>query len=160
MSQFDPQTFLDATLSEPTERRVPLPVECPGTSDGLYTAVIGEVKARAWESKKPDAKIKSGVAWDVPLEFQIPQQLQDALKYSPTFTFTDSVMLELNDQGLIDNSQGRNRRLRMYREAADLNKPGDKFNARMLQGKVVKVKLDHEMYQGNPMERVSNVLKG
>lgn len=159
-SAFDPNTFLDATLDQPTEKRPPLPVECPGTSDGLYTAVIGEVKARAWDSKKPDAKVKSGIAWDVPLELQIPQELQLALKYQPTFTLTDGFIIDLNEQGMIDNSPGKNRRLRIYREATDMNKPGDSFSARKMQGKLVKVKLSHEIYQGSPFERVDNVLKG
>lgn len=159
MSAFDPQTFLDATMTEPTERRVPLPVECPGTADGLYTAVIGEVKARAWDSKKADAKVKSGIAWDVPLELQIPQQIQDSLKYQPTFTLTDGFIVDLNEQGMIDNAPGRNRKLRIYREACDLNKVGDVFSARKMQGKLVKVKISHEMYEGNPFERVDNVLR-
>lgn len=158
-TSFDPQSFLDATLSAPSERRIPLPVECPGTTDGLYTAIIGEVKARVWDSKKADAKVKSGIAWDVPLDLQIPDQIQRELKYSPTFTLKDSVMLNLNDQGMIDNAPGRNPRLRMYREAADLNKPGDVFSAKLLQGKVVKVKISHEMYQNAPFERVDNVLR-
>lgn len=158
-SQFDPQRFLEATLDTPTEKRPPLPVECPGTNDGFYTAVIGEVKARTWDSKKPDAKVKAGIAWDVPLELQIPQQLQDLLKYSPTFTLTDGFIVDLNEQGMIDNSPGRNRRLRNYREACDLNKVGDVFSAKKMQGKVVKVKLSHEMYQGAAFERVDNVLK-
>lgn len=159
MSAFDPQTFLDATLSAPTEKRPPLPVECPGSPDGTYTAVIGEVKARAWEAKKPDAKVKSGVAWDVPLELQIPAQIQESLKYQPTFTLTDGFIVDLNEQGMIDNSPGRNRKLRAYREACDLNKVGDVFSARKMQGKLVKVKISHEMYEGTPFERVDNVLR-
>lgn len=159
VSQFDPTAFLDATLSAPSEKRPPLPVEAPGTSDGFYTAVIGEVKARVWNSTKPDAKVKSGIAWDVPLDLQIPQQVQEQLKYTPTFTIRDSIMLNLTDQGTIDNAPGKNPRMRMYREACDLNKPGDVFSARLMQGKVVKVKITHEMYQGSPVENVKEVIK-
>lgn len=157
-SQFDPALFLDATLDQPTEKRPPLPVECPGVSDGLYTAIIGEIAARAWQGKKDPTK--SGIAWDVPLLIEVPQQLQEALKLQPQLTLRDSIMVDLNEQGMIDNSPGKNRRLRIYREATDLNKPGDVFSARKMQSKVIKVKLSHELYEGQPVERIDNVLRG
>jgi len=156
-SQFDPATFLDATIDQPTEKRPPLPVECPGTSDGLYTAVVGEVGARAWQGKKDPTK--SGIAWDVPLQIEVPGQLQADLKLQPQLTLRDSIMVDLTEQGTIDNTPGKNRRLRTYREACDMNKPGDVFSARKMQGRVVKVKISHEIYEGQPVERIDNVLK-
>lgn len=150
-SIFDPTAYLDATLEAPTEKRPPLPV-------GDYTAVIGEVTARAWQGKKDPSK--SGIAWDVPLTLEIPADIQASLGLSTaTLQLTDSVMLDLTDGGLIDNGPGRNRRLRMYREAVDLNKAGDTFSARLMQGKVVKVKLSHEEWEGNIQERVAGVVK-
>lgn len=158
VSAFSPEQFLDATLDAPTEKRPPLPIECPGASDGLYTAVIGEVKSRKWQGRK-DAS-KSGIAWDVPLTISVPQQLADALKLDKAeITLGDSVMIDVTEQGTIDNTPGKNRRLRLYREATDMNKPGDRFSARMMQGKVIKVKLEHEMYEGQPVERINTVLK-
>lgn len=150
-SIFDPTTYLDATLETPTEKRPPLPV-------GDYTAVIGEVTARAWQGRKDPSK--SGIAWDVPLTLEIPADIQASLGLPvATLQLTDSVMLDLTDGGLIDNGPGRNRRLRMYREAVDLNKAGDTFSARLMQGKVVKVKLYHEEWEGSLQERVAGVAK-
>lgn len=150
-SIFDPTAYLDATLEAPTKKRPPLPV-------GDYTAVIGEVTARAWQGKKDPSK--SGIAWDVPLTLEIPADIQASLGLSvATLQLTDSVMLDLTDGGLIDNGPGRNRRLRMYREAVDLNKAGDTFSARLMQGKVVKVKLSHEEWEDNIQERVAGVVK-
>lgn len=157
MSQFDPNSFLDATLSEPTERRDPLPVENPATTDKMYTALVGEIKARAWQGREDPTK--SGIAWDVPLEVQVPSQLQQEKGLPPTITVRDSIMLDLTPGGTIDNAKGKNNRLRMYRDAVDLNKPGDKFSARLMQSKVVKIKINHEVYQGNPQERVGAVMK-
>ena len=148
MSQFDPNLFLDATLDEPTEKRPPLPI-------GDYTAVVGEVTARAWTGKADPTK--SGIAWDVPLTIEVPADLQASMGLPPNITLKDSVMLDLTPSGLIDNGVGKNRRLRIYREALDLNKPGDKFSARMMQGRILTVKVSHDLWEGQPVERVAGV---
>lgn len=155
-SAFDPKSFLDATISTPLERRDPLPVENPETSDKLYFGVIGEINSRAWQGKKDPTQ--SGIAWDVPIEIQIPGSLQ-AAGMPPTLTIKDSIMIDLTAGGTIDSGKGKNNRLRMYREAVDLNKPGDSFSARALQGKPVKVKINHDSWEGTIQERVAGVLK-
>lgn len=149
-SSFDPATFLDATLTEPTEKRPPLPV-------GDYTAVIGAVTARTWQGKQ-DAT-KSGIAWDIPLTIDVPAEIQVQLKMdTSTLTLKDSVMLDLTENGTIDNAPGKNRRLRAYREATDMNKPGDVFSARKMEGRVITVKISHDMWEGQPVEKVSGVV--
>lgn len=151
MSQFDPNSFLDITLTEPTEKRPPLPV-------GDYVAVIGEVKSRTWQGKKDPTK--SGIAWDVPLAVEVPPLIREAMKISTdTLTLRDSIMLDLTAGGTIDNAPGANRRLRMYREACDLNKPGDTFSGRAMQGRPIKVRVSHEIYEGQPVERVEAVTR-
>ena len=101
MSMFNPDTFLDATLDAPTEKRPPLPV-------GDYVAVIGEVSARAWQGKKDPTK--SGIAWDIPLSVEIPAEVQASLKLTQSnLTMTDSIMLDITESGTIDNSPGKNR---------------------------------------------------
>jgi hypothetical protein len=150
MSFFDPATFLDATLDTPTEKRPPLPV-------GDYTGVIGEVTARAWQGKADPTK--SGIAWDVPLLIEVPAELQASMGLPSTITLKDSVMLDLTPDGMIDNGVGRNRRLRLYREAVDLNNAGDKFSARVMQGRTVLVKVSHELWEGQPVERVTSVAR-
>ena len=150
-SSFDPSLFLDASISEPTVKRPPLPV-------GDYLGVIGEVTARNWTGKKDPSK--SGVAWDVPLVIEVPAEVQASLGLiSSTLQFKDSIMLDLTPNNALDNAPGRNGGLRRYREACDLNKPGDSFSARQMTGKVVKVKITHELYNDEIMERVSGVTK-
>ncbi len=151
MSMFNPDTFLDATIEAPTEKRPPLPA-------GDYTAVIGEVKSRAWQGKKDPTR--SGIAWDIPLTLEIPADVQTQLGLTqPTITLTDSIMLDLTDAGTIDNSPGKNRGLRNYREALDMNKAGDVFSARKMTGQAVRVKVKHELYEDQIMERVGGVAR-
>ena len=147
VSSFDPSLFLDATLDTPTERRNPLPVD-------EYVAVIGEISSRTWASKDGS---KSGIALDVPLLIETPAALQSDLNLPANLTVRDSIMLDLTPAGGIDNSQGKNSRLRLYREACDMNKPGDVFAPRKMQGTAVKVRIRHEPYQDMIQEKVAAV---
>lgn len=152
ISNFDPAMFLDTTLTEPTEKRDPLPI-------GDYKAVIGSLNPpRAWVGKSDPSK--SGYALDVPLVVDVPAELQAAQGLPPTLTLKDSIMLDLTEQGHLDNSKGKNRQLRNYREALDMNKPGDSFSFRRLEGQVITVKVGHEIYQDAPVERVVGVARG
>lgn len=148
-SQFSPETFLDMTMETPLERREPLPVED-------YTAVIGDVKSVAWNSKDGS---KSGVKLDVPLTIDIPATLQASLELPATLQIRDSIMLDLTDNGNIDMSKGKNNRLRQYREACDMNKVGDVFSPRKMTGQVIKVHVTHELYNGNILEKIGAVSK-
>ena len=149
MSTFNPESFLDITLTEPTVKRPPIPV-------GDYTAIVGEVKSRSWQGKKDPSK--SGIAFDIPLEVQLPDTVASMVGQS-TIRVTDSVMLDLNEGGSLDNSPGKNRRLRLYREALDMNKPGDSFSPRQMQGRMIKVKIKHEEYEGDLYEKVDGVAR-
>lgn len=150
-SIFDPNLLLDATIDAPTEARPPLPVQD-------YTAIIGEIAARQFQGKKDPSK--TFTAWDVPLTLQIPVEVQQQLGIElAELKLTDSIMLDLTESGTLDNSLGKNGKLRMYREALDMNKPGDTFSARKMQGQVVTVRVNHEDYEGRLMERVGKVAR-
>ena len=157
MSVFDPQAFLDAQQTEVNEKRPAIPTENPDSTDGCYTAVIGEIKADSGTIGKGDRTGQPWISMVIPLKMQLPAQIQ-ALGLPPEFQLTDRAFLDLTPQGGIDNSKGKNRAQRAYREAAGLNKPGEPFAWRMLQGKVVKVKVAHEMYEGNVVEKVAAIL--
>jgi len=159
MSAFDPNLFLDAQISEVNERRPPLPAENPASSDGCYIATIGEVTAKSGTIEKGDKTGQPWLAMSVPLKIDVPPQLRDTLKLPPAVTLTDMAFIDLTPQGAIDNSPGRNGKQKSYREACDLNKPGDVFSWRQLQGRMVKVKIKHDMYEGQIQERVGMLLK-
>lgn len=158
-SAFDPAQFLDAQVTEVNERRNPLPVENPADEGGLYTAVIGEITTASGIIGKGDNAGKPWVSMVIPLKLQIPAQLQEALALPKELTVTDRAFLDLTPQGQLDNAPGRNRAQKNYRDATGLNNPGEPFAWRMLSGKVVKVKISHEMYNNVPQERIAMIAK-
>ena len=159
MSVFDPNTFLDAQTTEVNEKRPPIPTDNPDEPNGLYTAIIGEIKTAAGTISKGERVGQPWIQMLVPLKLQLPPEVQ-ALGLPPEFQLTDRPMLDITAQGSLDNSKGKNNAQRVYREATGLNKPGEPFAWRMLTGKVVKVKLTHEMYNNSPVEKVAAILPG
>lgn len=148
---FNPAQFVDMEISTELVKRPPLP-------EGDYMAMIGEVNAAPWASKTDTSK--SGIRYVVPLKLQVPPDVKASLGIdADTIQLTDSIMLDLNENGGIDTSPGKNNGLRRYREALGMNKAGEPFSARRMQGQPLIVKLKHEMYEGEVQERISGVAK-
>jgi hypothetical protein len=148
--QFDPAQFVDMETDVALEKRPPLPV-------GDYTALIGEVTCVPWSSQ---AKGTSGLRYVVPLKLQVPPSVKEELKLnSDTIQLTDSIMLDQNENGTLDFSPGKNGYLRKYREALGQNVPGEKWSARRMSGQPILVKVKHDVYQGEPVERIDGVAK-
>jgi len=146
-SVFDPNQFLDVTIDEANTRRPPI------AANQDYEAEIGEIKTASGE--------KDGRKWLqmlVPLKISVPADQQASLG-TDTITLTDRVFIDLTDNGNIDNAVGKNRGQRAYRDATDLNVPGQAFNWRMLQGRRIKVRVTHEMYNNEVQERIGGVAK-
>lgn len=155
MSSFEPSTFMDATLSEPSVRRPPLPagIDVVGT--------LGEPKPREWT--KRDDPTKKGIAVDVTVEVDastLSPEIQAVLgSYTGKIILRDGIMLDTTPSGAIDTAPGKNTRLRQYREALDMNKPGDTFSFRQMQGRQIRVKIKHEIYENEPQERIQAVAR-
>jgi hypothetical protein len=156
-SQFDPNVFLDAQVTEVNEKRPPLPTENPEDPNGLYVAVIGEIKTDSGTIGKGDRIGQPWISMVIPLRIQVPAAVQ-GLGLPPELTLTDRAFLDLTPQGGLDNSKGKNRQQRAYRDATGMNVPGVPFAWRMLQGRTVKVKVTHELYEGNIQERPAQIL--
>lgn len=137
-SLFDPLTFLTQETTEAASKRPPLPV-------GDYTATVGEVKPRVWNSKDGS---RSGLALDIPLTVEVPAEVQAAFGIQPTLQLTDSVFVDTTEQGMMDWAPGKNRGLRYYREATGMNTAGQAFSLSKLTGHVVLVKIAHRMIEG------------
>ena len=159
MSMFDPNAFLDLEITEAFERRPALPVRD-------YPTLIQEVAARQWTSKdkyNDNGTLKSGVAYDLTLVVQVPMDIKEQIGLkTDTLTIKDSVMVDLNANGGLDTSPGANRQLRNYREALDMNKPGQAFRAREMAGRMVLLRIKHEEYpvgSGNLQEKPASVAK-
>lgn len=153
MTAFDPATFIDQTISEPSTKRPPLP------AGRDYIGVIGEPKPRPWQGKQDPSK--SGMAIDYPVTVDLSgyPDVKEKLGGLPQVTLTYSIMVDTTDAGLIDNSPGKNGRLRQFREALNLNKPGDTFSWRMAQGRSIKLKVKHREYQGDLYDEVDSVAR-
>lgn len=158
-SIFDPSVFLDAQTTESNEKRANIPVDNPDSTDGLYAALIGEIKTDSGTIGKGDRTGQPWISMVIPLRLQLGSAVQ-GLGLSAEFTVTDRAFLDLTPQGTLDQGKGKNNSQRKYREAAGLNKPGEPFAWRMLTGKMVKVKIVHELYEGNLIEKVNQILPG
>lgn len=152
MTQFDPSTFLDATTTEESVKRPPIPV-------GDYTGVIGDLAVRDWVSKTDPTK--SGKAVDVPITLDLPADVAESVGLNePTLKVKDGIMLDLTAAGSIDYSPGKNGKLRKYREATNNNKAGQPFSMRQLSGRVITVKIGHREYpegSGDLFEEVTGI---
>lgn len=155
---FDASAFLDLPVDTPMVKRPPLPA-----TD--YIATVKQVDARQWTSKdkvdEATGRLKSGIAYDVTLTLEVPEATRLALGLTnPTLELKDGIMLEMTPDGKgIDFAPGKNNQLRRYREALDMNKPGDVFRARDMAGKMLLVKIKHEEYpagSGDFFERVAS----
>jgi hypothetical protein len=147
MSNFDPNKFLDATITEVQTRRPNLP---PGID---LIGTIGEVKITPWQGKMDPSK--AGIRADVPITLDT-SMVKDQ---PPQVTITYGIMLDLNDAGLIDLSPGRNGKLRGFREALGMNAPGSAFNWRQVQGRQVRAKISHRSYENEIYDDISAVAK-
>lgn len=157
VSQFDPSVFLDAQITDANEKRPPLPVDNPDDANGLYLAVIGEIKTDSGTIGKGDNMGKPWVSMLIPLRLQIPPAVQ-GLGLPQELTITDRAFLDLTASGGLDNAKGKNRRQKDYRDATGTNVAGVPWAWRQLQGKTVKVKINHELYQDQIQERIGAIL--
>lgn len=156
-SVFDPNVFLDAQVDEVNEKRPTIPADNPDAEDGLYVSVIGEIKTDSGIIGKGDNIGRPWISMVIPHKLQFGAKVQE-LELPAEFQLTDRAFLDLTPEGSLDNSKGKNRDQRSYREATGLNVPGEPFAWRMLQGRVVKVKLAHELYEGRIVEKISQIL--
>lgn len=154
-SQFDPALFLDATTTEASVKRPPLP------AGQVFRGIVGEPKSRAWT--KRDDPSKGGIAIDVPIEIDLTPY-KEAL--GPDFfgidkvTLVDGIMVDMTvDQKGIDWSPGKNGKFRRWRDALNMNVAGEPFSPRMMQGRMVSVKISHRVHEGEIYDQVDSPVK-
>ena len=140
-SAFDLDSFMSASVNEPSVKRPPIP---KGT---VLQSVIEKAVPRQWTKK--DDPSKSGVAVDIfhKVDLSGNPDLVQLLGGLTSLQMKHGVMLDLTPDGKISNIAGANRGMRAYREALDLNKPGDTFNWNMVTGRFVKVKIGQRIDQ-------------
>lgn len=150
---FDPNAYLDATTTSASERRNPVP-------PGDYVSTIQNLEATRWQSKdkydERTGELKSGPKFNITHSIDLPESVQEVCGIKQLI-ITDGIMLDTTPEGQLDYSRGRNTRLRMYREATGLNRDGEPFSPRMLVGRMIKVKITHDLWQGNVQERIGAI---
>ena len=152
-SMFDPQSFLDAQITEVSVKRPPL------TAGIEIIGVITEVAARTWTGKKDPSQ--SGLAIDVKVEYDLKGSYpaEAAKTGADKLILSDSIMLNLTDSGAIDLAPGKNARLRQYRDALDMNKAGEVFAFRAMVGRPIRTKIKHVPYNGDILDNIDTVAK-
>ncbi len=137
-SIFNPDSFLDSTTTDALTRRPPIPA---GTE---LLGIIGEPKPRQSQGKKDPTATFTFL--DLPVEFDLTQNPQvRAHVGQDKVTLTYGFMVDITASGALDTAPGKNGRLRQLREALDMNKPGQTFNPRMLQGRQARFKISHRI---------------
>lgn len=153
MSQFDPNLLLDSTITQAFVKRPPIPagVELLG--------VIGKVEIKSGQQK--DDPSKTWIRLQIPVEFDLSQSPQVAalLQGFDKVTLTDGILLDVTEQGMIDQSPGKNGRLRRWRDALGMNQDGQAFSPRMMEGRPVKCKISQRMYEGETFDQIESIAK-
>lgn len=146
----DVKQFLNTQYQGGTNAVVRRPVPI-----GEYKAVVEDVDLEAFPGKKDPTKtyLRCTVSYRI-LDEEVIRKME-----RPTVTAVDGWLVDLTEGGDIDYSPDRNINLGRLRTATDCNKPGDAWSFPGFKGKVVKVKINHEMYDGEPRTRVANVVK-
>lgn len=154
-SSFDPSQFLDATTTEALVKRPPIP------AGSNLIGTITEIVTREWKSNKPEAKVKSGVAFDLKVEFDLTAYPEiQAVVNAPKVVLTPGIMIDLKeDHRTIDWGMGKNGSLRRWREALDMNKAGETFSPRQMVGRQVLAKIKHRVYEGEFYDEIDSVAK-
>lgn len=133
MSMFNPDTFLDQeTVAANDTSIIPCPV-------GDYPLTIVKLKPRPW-AKRDDPTV-NGVALDV--TFEVNDEEVKVTCQRDKVTVKMGVMLDMTDDGKLDEGKGKNVALGRLREAVSLNNPGEKFSFNMLLGRMLMGRITH-----------------
>lgn len=129
-SAFNAADFLAATTSEEGSTQLtPIP---PDT----YKAIIGEVTARPWESKKTG---KSGISCDIAFDIiDDNKTIEELIGRPPRVTqgyFMDLIPGTMRP----DYGKGKSVQLMRVREAVGQNIAGQAWNPKMLEGQVLQI---------------------
>jgi hypothetical protein len=147
MGTFDPNTFLDATMTEANSTES---IPCP---EGEYIAVANDEPAiRQFSGVKDPTKTYTSL--DIVWTIEDPQ-VAEITKRSPT-KVRQSLMLDMGQNGL-DMGPGKNIGLGRLREAVGLNVPGKPFSFRQLQGVQALVKVTNRTDGERVFDEVKSV---
>ena len=136
---FDPQSFLDAQITDSMDTKV---VPCP---QGEFTGVIDSIAPEQWKSGDgTQSGLKLVVQWLIE-----DQGVKDFLARD-TVKVKQQIFLDVTDDGKLDTGPQKNIGLGRLREAVDLNNKGQAFTFGMLPGRMAKVMVGHTPDRKDP----------
>ena len=146
----DAQALLDASITGANSTQmVPVPA-------GEYTGIIEEVEIRPWQGKHDPTKTGQKLDCKVIIDDEAVREELGRDKV----VMVHEVMLDLAADGMgLDMGKGKNVHLGRLREAVGLNDPAMPFGFRMLSGRALKVRVEHEIYNNEPQARIRAVTK-
>ncbi len=148
---FDPQNFLDgSTGGANSTKRLVVPA-------ATYPAFISDLKSRNGTVKKEGENF--GKPWTT---LEVSWQIDDGGILAATMeqqkvVVFQSIMLEFSETGALADGKGKNVKLGRLREAIGLNDGPVPW--RSFVGRPAVIKVEHEIYEGEPQARVTAVAK-
>jgi hypothetical protein len=144
----DVQQYMNSThQGENATKLTPIPV-------GDYKSVIQDVELESLQGKKDTSKVY--------LKCVVVHLLDDAALRTALgrekVTIRQDFLVDLTESGAIDFSKDKNIRLGRLRAACGLNDPQTPWSFPMFKGRVIKVKVGQEMYEGEPQSKVFNTV--
>lgn len=144
---FDPDAFMEEAVDNAMD------TEYINVPQGEHVAVCHDVlKPREYTDKNGDTNYVMDIVWSI---------TDDAVKAEvgrDLVTIKQSLYLDLNAEGKLDYSRGKNIALGKVREAVGLNQPGRPFSPGMLRGQgPVLVRVTHKAAKGDPTTVYANV---
>lgn len=144
----DVATLLNTKFAGPANsvKRTPVPV-------GEWKSRIDDVELETFPGRKDPSKVYLRCNVTHVIIDEAPEI--KALKREKV-VMVQQFLVDLTDSGSIDFSEERNITLGRLRAATGMNTPGAEWSFPAFKGKVVKVKVGHEMFEGEPQARVTN----
>jgi hypothetical protein len=148
---FDPMMFLQSTIDTAFTKRPPLP-------PGDYIAKIRDFNEKT--VKSGDREDGSGKWYSLSLQLEVdlgPYPEAKQICQVDSVILFPMLFIDLTPAGTFDSGKDKNRNLRMYRDALGQNVGGQRWSPSMMQGQLLRVKVDQEPYQGEIRETVKAV---
>jgi len=145
----DANQFMNAVFTEANAtRRSPVP-------PGEYKGVVEDVSLETIQGRKDPSKqyLRCNITW------ALDDSSLRSLYGRDRVTIVDSFLIDLTETGSLDFGENRNITLGQRREALDMNKKGQPWSFQDFKGRAARVRVDHEMYNGEPRARVAAVAK-
>jgi len=130
---FDPNAFLNATVTGAMSTRVPV------VPEGEYIAGITGVRVRAVTRDDGTQAVILDVTWRIS---DSPALSDKDLANVPV---RQSIFLDLTPEGTLDLAPTKNIRLGRLREAVRQNDPGRPWSPKMLEGQVARIRVTHRV---------------